>query len=174
MADRVALLPRLLDLSDDFAQVKAATVLTALLVSPATSAATTPPSSVTLRLLSFLAALLNNGAPRNASSGVGGFADGNGTDIAIQLLQALLRNHRLRAVVWKEELRLASQSQEGHADGSIKALASILRQSQAPQSQDSNGTATPSGAVGPQMVYHAVFSIWLLSFDKDIAEDLNA
>lgn len=112
---------RLLDIQDDFAQLKAAQFLSLLLVCPTNSASstlTTAPTAVISRLLTFLSSLINSTAsPSNAAAGSGllhppssvGYADGNGADIAIQLLEALLRTRQFRREVWKDEMRKQGQ-----------------------------------------------------------------
>lgn len=40
--------------------------------------------------------------------------------------------------------------------------------------QPSSGARTPAGQnVGPQMQYQAIFCLWLLTFDEDVAENFN-
>lgn len=217
-----------MDVKDDFSQLKSAQFLTLLLVS---DSSVEPPADVLPRLLSLLSSLVNSGAPQASlaamvpGAGVlsppqsqGGFAEGNGADVAIQLLEALLRNTKYRKLVWNEEIRKLSETAKDDTEISggetmtiIVGLRSILRASATPASRGPSGTSTPSngsstaasgvgsssssmqsgatlvaagassrggptsmgGGVGVQMVYQVVFCIWLLSFDDNIAGQLN-
>lgn len=116
---------RVLDVADDFAQLKAAQFLTLLLVAPNTSHSstlTTAPTSVITRLLTFLSKLINSTTSSGDSAPAAGagllrpptsgdiYADGNGADIAIQLLESLLRTQQFRREVWKDEMRRQSET----------------------------------------------------------------
>lgn len=149
-----------MDVKDDFSQLKAAQFLTLLLVS---DAHTEPPAEVLPRLLSFLSSLVNSGVPQASpaamapGSGVlappqaqGGFAEGNGADVAIQLLEALLRNNKYRKLVWNDEIRKMGETakDDGENGGDemtiIVGLRSILRASATPASRAASGTSTPN------------------------------
>ncbi|KAK0545933.1 H(+)-transporting V1 sector ATPase subunit H [Tilletia horrida] len=217
---------KLLQVQDDFVQVRAAQYLTLLILSAPKD---NPPSQRILdTLFDFLTALINTGAsPQAASSGTD-YAEGNGADIAIQLLEALLRSQIYRAKVWADEQRrqgsLIAASGEGaqvegqqanrHVQPSmLKGLINILINSQiasygsnssvpasgsatpgsssaAAESSSSSALQTPSlaaltngqGASGigvavnlsaAQAQYQVILSFWLLSFDPEIAANLN-
>ncbi|KAK0531643.1 H(+)-transporting V1 sector ATPase subunit H [Tilletia horrida] len=238
---------KLLAVQDDFVQVKAAQYLTLLIVSnPRTEL---PSPKILDTLFDFLTALINTGAsPQAASASVGtDYAEGNGADIGIQLLEALLRSQTYRARVWEDEQRRqaalvpspSSEQEQQQGNGStaaagktvgpsmLKGLVNILVNAQlaaygssGSASGAGSGTATPiavggkSGAGsssassstaaagasssssstlnvpsaagnGPngvgvavnlsaaQAQYQVILSFWLLSFDADIAANLN-
>lgn len=200
---------RLLEAHDDFCQLKAAQFLTLFLVYPAPSSSDVP-DFVLGRLLSFISALIqsaggntSNGAPRIGGttlappSAQAGFAEGNGADVGIQLLQALLRSRHYRLLVWEDEVHKQGdlkedQSQtEGDRTAILTGLRTILQTSLVPrasssagnsgtstpnpsgQAPQSSGATTPAGGVGVQMIYQVVFCLWLLSFDEEIASQLN-
>ncbi|CEH12241.1 Vacuolar H-ATPase V1 sector, subunit H [Ceraceosorus bombacis] len=198
---------KLLDVTDDFVQLKAAHILTLLLLSPSKSSATKPPQHAIERLLDFLSLLINTGGasgaaalhPSRAGNGVlappsatTGYAEGNGADVAIQLLQALLRDGALRQQVWSRdverlgEVPSASASASASDDdgggaphqtpGIISGLTSILRATLV-GSGEKSGSATPgstsSSSISAQTTYQVIFSLWLLTFAKDIASALN-
>jgi len=110
---------KMLEVQDDFSQLKAAQLLTLLLVYPTDLESKSIPSHVLDRLLTFLSALINSGAASGDSarssapgsgalrppSQQGGYAEGNGSDVGIQLLEALLRSKRYRHLVWQDEIR---------------------------------------------------------------------
>lgn len=173
-------IPRLLSISDDFAQLKAAHFITLLLVAPHTSHSSTLTRNATQdvlsKLLSFLASLINTGTVksksdndaeengRNAASssssparrpGSGAlavnpspdaYADGNGADIAIQLLEALLRTQHFRRFVWKDEMKRQSNAgshentDDGASPGVIRGLVYILQ----------NAIVAPNGKKGAE------------------------
>lgn len=222
---------RLLDTQDDFCQLKAAQFITLLLVSPSSKQSTTP-SYVLDRQLAFISSLVHSGgsgagasnwrgtpgsgalAPPSAQ---GGFAEGNGASLGLQLFEALLRSVYFRQLVWDDEMRKIgdepskTQSGEQGSDAPeaeqaserkslIAGLRAILASTLVPRSnvsalsgQDagsSSGTSTPTpgsrqsgaaasgaqtpiGTVGVQMVYQVAFCFWLLSFDQEIAAQLN-
>ncbi|SPO31233.1 related to vacuolar ATP synthase subunit H [Ustilago trichophora] len=129
---------KLLDVPDDFVQMKSAQFLTLLLVFSAThSDQPNPPSSVLPRLLAFLSSLL-----RGASSKAGAnasqrsqtaansspasrrmspdFAEGNGPEIALVLLEALLRTQKYREEAW--EYDVAKMGEAPSTSGKAKAV----------------------------------------------------
>ncbi|EST08308.1 ATPase, V1 complex, subunit H [Kalmanozyma brasiliensis GHG001] len=237
---------KLLDVPDDFVQMKSAQFLTLLLVFSASHLEQPkPPSSVLPRLLTFLSSLLRGASqkPSSNSSGRGAnaspaarrtspdFAEGNGPEIALVLLESLLRTQKYREEAWEIDVAKMGQAQSStgkgksskknddddsdgdnddqeqqHEDvdrGFLSELAYILRLSNAPaggpsflssNSPAGSGSATPSrqttssnastlvvGAnngtnttrAGTQLVYQVVLCLWLLSFNADIAAELN-
>lgn len=237
---------KLLDVPDDFVQMKSAQFLTLLLVFSAThSGQPSPPSSVLPRLLTFLSSSLRGASSNPSSNGSGraqtganaspasrrmspDFAEGNGPEIALVLLQALLRTQKYREQAWEYDVakmgqvpssstgkakavsdddddESAQQQQSEDVDrGFLSELAHILRLGNAPAGGSSfnssanspagSGSATPSrqttasgastlvagastGAnstrAGTQLIYQVVLCFWLLSFNKDIAAELN-
>ncbi|CAO1633023.1 unnamed protein product [Parajaminaea phylloscopi] len=205
-------LTKLLDVADDFVQLKAAHLLTLLLVAPTNSAATvstTAPHNVLSRLLVFLRSLVNSRADPSPGAGAlrqnkspDDYADGNGADIAIQLLESLLRTQQFRSRVWQDDVaqqsRHSSEGDDGEPSqraGIIRGLVYILQnalvapQGSSPrgdsspassssqsQSQSQSQPSTPSRGSSPvtaQMQYQVIFCFWLLSFDNDIAAELN-
>ncbi|SPO39605.1 related to vacuolar ATP synthase subunit H [Pseudozyma flocculosa] len=273
---------KLLDVPDDFVQLKAAHFLTLLLVfSASRSSQPKATASVLPRLLTFLTSLLqgalsqvpaqksaqqtqkqqqqqqqqqqsasssgqgnsNGGDSGDAQGGEGApspaarrlspdYAEGNGPEIALVLLEALLRAHSYRKEVWREEVRRlgnASSTKAGgdgsegdHGDdaaaaagserGLLPELVHMLRFSMVrPDSARNSNFASPagSGATTPsrhttattatsaastlvagaltnngssgssserastQLVYQIVLCLWLLSFDDDIAAEIN-
>ncbi len=234
--------------------MKSAQFLTLLLVFSAShSSQPDPPASVLPRLLTFLSSSLkaasskngaalsgrsqsnannNNNNNNNASPATRraspDFAEGNGPEIALVLLEALLRTQKYREQTWEYDVAKMGEappsntgkakaadndddddeSQQQQADqvdrGILSELAHILRLSNAPAGGSSfnssanspagSGSATPSrttgssaastlvvGAnngtnttrAGTQLIYQVVLSFWLLSFNKDIASELN-
>lgn len=180
------------------------------------------------RLISFLTSLLlaaTTKAPEQGSSNGGAspaarrlspdYAEGNGPEIALVLLESLLRAQLFRKQVWREEVkRLGDVSNKkvgddedaatvGSEQGLIPELVQMLRLSLVPagsafsssaNSPAGSGATTPSrlttatssastliagGASAgasratTQLVYQIVLSLWLLSFDDDIAEEIN-
>ncbi|KAF9001974.1 armadillo-type protein [Cyathus striatus] len=67
----------------------------------------------------------------------------NKRDIAVQCLECLLARHEVRQAVW-------------NSPGIVSGLADILKQKP-----------------GPQMSYQVSFCLWLLSFEQNIAEQIN-
>lgn len=193
---------KLLDVPDDFVQIKSAQFLTLLLVFSAShSDQPNPPGSVLPRLLTFLSSSLKAASvkPNNGGNGGGGdntrnqssgnnnnnnsnnassspasrrsspdFAEGNGPEIALVLLEALLRTQKYRQEAWEYDVgRMgqtplssgkakavsdSDQDQEESEDidrGFLSELAHILRLSNVPASSSFNspagsGSATPS------------------------------
>ncbi|CDU22509.1 related to vacuolar ATP synthase subunit H [Sporisorium scitamineum] len=237
---------KLLDVPDDFVQMKSAQFLTLLLVFSVThSEQPSPPSSVLPRLLTFLSSLLRGASSKSGANASGrgqaagsnnaspasrrmspDFAEGNGPEIALVLLEALLRTQKYREQAWEydvakmgqapsstsgkakavsEEDGDSEQQQQDDVDrGFLSELAHILRLSNVPAGSSSfnssatspagSGSATPSrqtatsaastlvaGAnngtnttrAGTQLIYQVVLCFWLLSFNKDIAAELN-
>lgn len=228
---------KMLEVQDDFSQLKAAQLLTLLLAYPTDLESKSIPSHVLERLLTFLSALINSGAAsgdsaRSSAPGSGtlrpplqqgGYAEGNGSDVGIQLLEALLRSKRYRNLVWQDEIRKIGMTSgkdtkkddqeeeeeqgEDHVAASeyqsiLAGLRAILYQSlvpkgsgqqshsqsgtstpntqttssqatRVPDHKSSSGSRTPTGNVGVQMVYQAVFCLWLFSFDEDAAAEMN-
>lgn len=240
---------KLLDVPDDFVQMKSAQFLTLLLVFSAShSDQPSPPSSVLPRLLTFLSSLLRGASTKPGANGSGrsqpganaspasrrmspDFAEGNGPEIALVLLEALLRTQKYREQAWEydvakmgqvpssgsgkgkatsnedddENAQQQQQQQSEDVDrGFLSELAHILRLGNAPagassfsssaNSPNGSGSATPSrqttasgastlvaGAntgtnstrAGTQLIYQVVLCFWLLSFNKDIAAELN-
>ncbi|TKY88153.1 hypothetical protein EX895_002863 [Sporisorium graminicola] len=241
---------KLLDVPDDFVQMKSAQFLTLLLVFSAThSEQPSPPASVLPRLLTFLSSLLrgansksganNSGRAQSGNSNASpasrrmspDFAEGNGPEIALVLLEALLRTQKYREQAWdfdvakmgqtasstsgkakavneedgdSEQQQQQQQQQDDVDRGFLSELAHILRLSNVPASGSSfnssatspagSGSATPSRApassaastlvaganngtnttrAGTQLIYQVVLCFWLLSFNKDIAAELN-
>ncbi|KAL9933655.1 hypothetical protein V8E36_007313 [Tilletia maclaganii] len=121
---------KLLQVQDDFVQMKAAQYLTLLIVS---SPRNSPPAPKILNtLFDFLTSLINTGAsPTAASASVGtDYAEGNGADIGIQLLESLLRSQKYRAEVWEDEQRrqsdlvpAAESSENGNGNGASSSTA---------------------------------------------------
>lgn len=173
-------LMKMLEVQDDFCQLKAAQLLTLLLVYPAKHEDAAP-SHVLDRLLTFLSAMINSGAGSGASApssapGAGvlrppiaqaGYAEGNGADVGIQLLEALLRSKQYRMLVWEDEMRKIGHKvdEDGESDSSDKptaseqksllsGLRSILMASLATkgrqQSASQSGTSTPSQSQSSQ------------------------
>lgn len=88
--------------------MKSAQFLTLLLVSPSTSSKISSsiissPPAVLSKLLSFLSSSISLVAASDPSPS--GYAEGNGPDIGIQLLEALLRTQEYRTEVWKDDLK---------------------------------------------------------------------
>jgi V-type H+-transporting ATPase subunit H len=215
---------KLIEAQDEFCQLKAAQFLTLALTSKRPEDVAEPPPHVLDRLLSFLAALINTGVPGGAHAyttlpgagalrpptAQGGYAEGNGADVAIQLLEALLRSKQYRSMFWVDELRkighasdTQGKSTDAKEDGQagdmtsvLYGLRSILMASLIGKSSRStthsgtstpatsvqtgsttlasaSGSRTPAGSVGVQLVYQVVFCFWLLSFETDIAAELN-
>ncbi|CAD6887493.1 unnamed protein product [Tilletia laevis] len=228
---------KLLQVQDDFVQMKAAQYLTLLVVSSPRNE--TPDPRILQTLFDFLTALITTGASPNAASASVGtdYAEGNGADIGIQLLESLLRSQTYRAKVWEDEQRrqsvIISNDGEGQqaaskrvAPSALKGLVNILVNSQIASygsSAAGSGTATPnkagasasSSSAAPsqqqqqqqqggssssagnsalnapsssngqsgvgvavnlspaQAQYQVILSFWLLSFDADIAANLN-
>ncbi|KAE8232987.1 hypothetical protein CF326_g1976 [Tilletia indica] len=226
---------KLLQVQDDFVQMKAAQYLTLLIVSSPRHETASP--RIVQTLLDFLTALINTGAsPKDASASVGtDYAEGNGADIGIQLLESLLRSQTYRAKVWEDEQRRQSVILNNEGEGqttanrvapsALKGLVNILVNSQIASygsSAAGSGTATPSRS-GPsgsssssssaaaqsstttqqqqagsgsssltapssngqagvgvaanlspaQAQYQVILCFWLLSFDADVAAQLN-
>ncbi|KAJ1021655.1 hypothetical protein NDA16_003791 [Ustilago loliicola] len=188
---------KLLDVPDDFVQMKSAQFLTLLLVFSAShSDQPSPPDSVLPRLLTFLSSSLkaasakpnggngggnnarnqpsnnnnnNNSSPASRRSSPD-FAEGNGPEIALVLLEGLLRTQKYRQEAWEYDVsRMGqapssssgkakavsdsdedqSQQQENVDRGFLSELAHILRLSNVPVSSNFNspagsGSATPS------------------------------
>lgn len=238
---------KLLDVPDDFVQMKSAQFLTLLLVFSAPhSDQPSPPASVLPRLLTFLSSLLRGASTKPGTNGSGrpqtganaspasrrtspDFAEGNGPEIALVLLEALLRTQQYRQEAWEyavakmgqappsssgkakasnddedDDNAKQQQSDEAVDHGFLAELAHILRLGNAPAggssfnssatSPSGSGSATPSrqttssgastlvvgantGAnstrAGTQLIYQGVLCFWLLSFNKDIAAELN-
>ncbi|SOV09737.1 related to vacuolar ATP synthase subunit H [Ustilago sp. UG-2017a] len=192
---------KLLDVPDDFVQMKSAQFLTLLLVFSAShSDQPNPPNSVLPKLLTFLSSSLKaaSAKPNNGGNGGGGdntrnqssgnnnnnsnnassspasrrsspdFAEGNGPEVALILLEALLRTQKYRQEAWEYDVgRMgqtplssgkakavsdSDQDQEESEDidrGFLSELAHILRLSNVPASSSFNspagsGSATPS------------------------------
>lgn len=195
---------KLLDVPDDFVQLKSAQFLTLLLVFSAShSDQPSPPDSVLPRLLAFLSSSLKAAiVKQNGGNGGGGnngrnqsnsnnnnnnnsnsnnsspasrrsspdFAEGNGPEIALVLLEALLRTQKYRQEAWEYDISRMSQApssssgkakavsdsdddqsqhQEDVDRGFLSELAHILRLSNVPVSSNFNspagsGSATPS------------------------------
>lgn len=170
---------KMLEVQDDFSQLKAAQLLTLLLVYPTDLESKKIPSHVFERLLTFLSALINSGAAsgdtaRSSAPGSGtlrpplqqgGYAEGNGSDVGIQLLEALLRSKRYRNLVWQDEVRKIGMTNGKDADEDddedkdhvaaseyesiIAGLRAILSYSLVPkssgqQSLSQSGTSTPN------------------------------
>jgi len=156
-----------------------------------------------------------------------GYAEGNGPDIGIQLLEALLRTQEYRTEVWKDDLKKMgtiqpsegdSETESGAGQGLIGGLISILRiglqnssssaftsknssavnsgantprngattatSSSGSSNGNGNALAPPGGSsgnrtpgiqglAGPQMQYQCIFCLWLLTFNEEIAAELN-
>ncbi|KAN0062919.1 H(+)-transporting V1 sector ATPase subunit H [Thecaphora frezii] len=234
---------KLLDVPDDFVQLKAAHFLILLLVfSASRSSQPKAPASVLSRLLSFLATLLQSatqpqqqqsstqssggsgdandaGASSAARSLSPDYAEGNGPEIALVLLEALLRAQAYRKEVWREEVRRLglvshkkdSDDQQAAAtasqQGLLPELVHMLRHSTVrPDSAKNSHATTPSGSgattpsrttatsaastlvagaltngrgsssserASTQLVYQIVLILWLLSFDAEIAGEIN-
>ncbi|SJX65557.1 related to vacuolar ATP synthase subunit H [Sporisorium reilianum f. sp. reilianum] len=239
---------KLLDVPDDFVQMKSAQFLTLLLVFSAQhSEQPNPPSAVLPRLLTFLSSLLRGASSKSGANASGrastnnaspasrrmspDFAEGNGPEIALVLLEALLRTQKYREQAWdydvakmgqapssasgkakavteedgdNEQQQQQQQQQEDVDRGFLSELSHILRLSNVPAGGSSfnssanspagSGSATPSrqtatsaastlvaGAnngtnttrAGTQLIYQVVLCFWLLSFNKDIAAELN-
>lgn len=221
-------LTKLLDVADDFVQLKAAHLLTLLLVAPSNSTAifsTKAPDSVLFRLLVFLRSIVNARPYRPPGVGAGplrqskppdNYAEGNGVDISIQLLESLLRTQKFRSRVWYDDI--AQQQPHSRTDGSdsdddasqragiICGLMYILQNalvapqgtsprresslSKQKQHEPSSSSSTTSAVtfslssnpnsqsqgtnpVSAQMQYQVIFCFWLLSFNANIAADLN-
>lgn len=230
----LSLFIRLLETSDPFVQLKSAQFLTLLLVSPTSSSKSSSsiissPPSVLSKLLTFLTSSISLTAASDPSPS--GYAEGNGPDIGIQLLEALLRTQEYREEVWKDDLKkmgiVPSKPEEGNesittesSHGLIGGLVQILRtglqnsssssstsafnsknnsgantprngtngnSSSSSSSSGNNassalappaiasGTRTPGaqGLAGPQMQYQCIFCLWLLTFNEEIAAELN-
>ncbi|GAA5852102.1 hypothetical protein JCM8547_000157 [Rhodosporidiobolus lusitaniae] len=75
-------------------------------------------------------------------------------DVAVQCLESVLRVAKARSIAWSTE------SQEGGAGKVLKVVEGLVQLLR----------TNPS----PQMQYQLGFCIWLLSFDQDIAEQINA
>lgn len=184
-----------------------------------TPSSASPPAPVVARLLSFLSVLINSqdGPIAPGQTHASEFAEGNGADVGIQCLEALLRSHQYRRTVWDDELARmgtlpaqgastnGSEAESGDAtpkdapppehaqeQGLIRGLISILRNSVAPgaarggsgaaspgtgaltpASGSGSGSRTPADKAGPQMQYQVGFCIWLLTFDEQIAAEIN-
>lgn len=182
---------KLLDVPDDFVQMKSAHFLTLLLIgSTSNHSMPDPPKPLLARLLSFLSSLLRGASQkmqspqhqqssRDASSSATpafrraspGFAEGNGPEIALILLEALLRVQTLREQIWQAEVQTMgatkpSQDQKHSDNGSdessnnadadrgvLPELTQILRLSNIPSgsafnssvnSPEGSGSVTPS------------------------------
>lgn len=222
---------KLLDVGDDFVQMKAAQFLTLLLVySGSKSGQPEAPRGVLERLLTFLSSLLRGASSKGAGRGAGAnaspasrrtspdFAEGNGPEIALVLLEALLRTQKYRQEAWEYDVAKMGEvhqstkakdtkdddDEEGQNEdvdrGFLSELTQILRLSNAPAGGSSfnspagSGSATPSrgttssvastlvaGAntatnssrAGTQLIYQVVLCFWLLSFNPDIAAEIN-
>lgn len=231
---------KLLDVPDDFVQMKSAQFLTLLLVFSAThSEQPSAPSSILPRLLTFLSSLLRGASSKSGAAASNNaspasrrmspdFAEGNGPEIALVLLEALLRTQKYREQAWDYDVAKMGQApsstsgkakavneedgdneqqqqQQDEVDrGFLSELAHILRLSNVPAGGSSfnssanspagSGSATPSrqpasstastlvaGAnngsntsrAGTQLIYQVVLCFWLLSFNRDIAAELN-
>jgi len=210
--------------------MKSAQFLTLLLVSPSTSSKISSsiissPPAVLSKLLSFLSSSISLVAASDPSPS--GYAEGNGPDIGIQLLEALLRTQEYRTEVWKDDLKKMgtiqpsegdSETESGAGQGLIGGLISILRiglqnssssaftsknssavnsgantprngattatSSSGSSNGNGNALAPPGGSsgnrtpgiqglAGPQMQYQCIFCLWLLTFNEEIAAELN-
>lgn len=178
---------KLLDVPDDFVQMKSAQFLTLLLVFSAThSSQPDPPSSVLPRLLTFLSSLLRGASTKPNGAAVGArnppaanpspasrrmspdFAEGNGPEIALVLLEALLRTQKYREQAYDYDVAKmgeapstsgkakavhddddGSGSQQQHEDvdrGFLSELAQILRTSNVPATGSSFNSSVNSPA----------------------------
>ncbi|GAK67100.1 uncharacterized protein PAN0_016c5326 [Moesziomyces antarcticus] len=180
---------KLLDVPDDFVQMKSAQFLTLLLVFSAThSSQPEPPSSVLPRLLTFLSSLLRGASTKGASTTSArtpastnaspatrrmspDYAEGNGPEIALVLLEALLRTQKYRIDAWEydvskmgqvpsssgkakatsdddEEEQQQQQPSEDVDRGFLSELAQILRLSNVPSGGSSfnSNAASPTGS----------------------------
>lgn len=178
---------KLLDVPDDFVQMKSAQFLTLLLVFSAThSSQPDPPSSVLPRLLTFLSSLLRGASTKPTGAAVGArnppaanpspasrrmspdFAEGNGPEIALVLLEALLRTQKYREQAYDYDVAKmgeapstsgkakavhddddGSGSQQQHEDvdrGFLSELAQILRTSNVPATGSSFNSSVNSPA----------------------------
>ena len=177
---------KLLDVPDDFVQMKSAQFLTLLLVFSAThSSQPNPPASVLPRLLTFLSSLLRGASTKAAGSASSrsqtgassspasrrmspDFAEGNGPEIALVLLEALLRTQKYRREAWEyevdkmgevpstsgkakavnddDEKQQQQQQQEDIDRGFLSELAHILRLSNVPAGGSSFNSSVNSPA----------------------------
>jgi hypothetical protein len=135
---------------------------------------------------------------RNGKNGTLPSMDNLEEEHVSELLDSLVDSRERRGQVWKEEMRRMSEvPEEGEEHPNsrtdemspLNGLKAILVASTAPkpstssQSTNQSGSSTPSQSYGTrtpredisiQMVYQAVFCFWLLSFDEEIAGELNA
>ncbi|KAJ3815679.1 armadillo-type protein [Lentinula lateritia] len=119
-------LTRVLDMQDEFMQLKAAQILTVLLCAEPRPLA---PSQLH-QFLGTLATMVQSNSP-------------NKHDVGVQCLEALLARPECRQAVWA-------------IPGIIAGLVEILKHKQ-----------------GPQMCYQVAFCFWLLTFEQNIAEEIN-
>lgn len=169
-----------MDAQDEFVQIKAAQFLLLLLVSGTAKA----PSHILPRLVDYLSTLIQSAAEESGVAAylIGtGYADGNALDLGTQLLIALLRNSSLRSQFWAIVLEDRS---EGTGTPIISKLLDILASTVSASSPPSGATSlaaggssggrgTNQGGLVSQYQYQIILNFWLLSFDKQIAANLN-
>lgn len=171
-------LAKLLDSSEDFIRLESASILSVL-----AGADSDADMAIVEQLLSHLGRQLT-------PSG-----DADTQLVAAQCLAALLRRHDARTAAWTREQ--PKSDSKGKANGDKQAepkvvtpcvlggrasdahsLVAILR-SLLPTSTagTGSGSSTPNSAAAAQIAlqlqYHAVFSLWLLSYDAKFCEGVN-
>jgi len=134
---------RHLDSQDEFSQLKSATILSLLLPSESS-----PDTKVAGKLIRTLGAFLRQ-TPENQ-------------DVALQCLGEVLRSHGIRMSVWNSE---TSEKGKSAGDGETKVLAGLTSMLES--------INTSSAPVSPQTQYQVAFCFWLLSFELEIAEQIE-
>ncbi|KAJ8078470.1 H(+)-transporting V1 sector ATPase subunit H [Marasmius tenuissimus] len=134
---------RTLDMQDEFMQLKAAQILTVLFCSE--------PKPLQPRLLqpflNILATMVQSSSPHKH-------------DVGVQCLEALLARPECRQAIWAIPSIIKGYRQAlvvvPYFDSSTRRFVDILKRKP-----------------GPQMSYQVAFCLWLLSFEQNVAEEIN-
>lgn len=87
-------------------------------------------------------------------------------DVALQCLGEVLRSHDIRMAIWSSETTEKGKSSASGSGGDtkvIEGLTALLKETNASQSPTS-----------PQTQYQVALCFWLLSFEQEISENIEA
>lgn len=152
---------RALQADDLFVSVKAAQFLTLVLCAEAGGAAVSQRAKDALdALVPYLARAIGEALDDTPVEEL----DGHRVAMALTMAGELLRTPPFRTLIW-------AQTTSGHDDAQLlPKIVALLR-----VSPKSNAPAAASGNTGvPQLHYLALFCLWVLSFDKAAAAEMDA
>lgn len=154
---------RLLDVQEPFVSLKAAQLLAVFLGAQATARGPAPPAEAVEKLLAYLNTLLEQ-AVNDAPDG----AQGQSPTLALMILGELLRYAPFRARVWQQAVEQHAAQQA--AQTLVARLVALIRaKAGLPASQP----ARDSSAGNPQLQYHGLFALWVLTFDPSAATGVD-